>query len=145
MLSGKMKGQLKRLFNLYPAINNNLPLSIGCNKDCNLPVSGRRVAWLFASHCRKRKYLQSVIEDGSMRHDLYGNPISEVTEKEREYARSKLAEVREHWRKVDSEPKPRKGPAPKPKPEKVKFALPEKKQKAAPKIIIKKKRRIIKP
>ena len=81
-----------------------------------------------------------------MRHDLQGNEVGPVTDEEREHSAEKIEKVRAYWKSKKDEPetpKPTpKAKKPKPKPEPKRFALPEKKGKKAPTVIIKKRRRI---
>jgi len=144
-ISRKKKQKTLELYRLYPPIESNLPLKLACHKDCTLPLRSVCKRWFFYYHTKKESYLKKVLEQGSMRHDLQGNEVGPVTDEERQHSTEKIEKVRAYWKSKKNEPEPPK-PAPKakkpkPKPEPKRFALPEKKGKKAPTVIIKKRRR----
>ena len=139
-----------RLSNLYPTIEQCLPMKIGALKDFKIPLAPRHAKKMFAGHTRRKKYLEAIADPDSMRHDLHGNPVEPVSDDHRLFAQRILAKQERKRVKRENQLKDRglkekaaarKVNKSKPRPR----LLDESPEKNKPTVIMKKRRRIVKP
>ena len=90
LLSETDYAALIRLINLYPAINQLLPLEIGVHKKQTIPLRPRLFRFALKVHCRRLEYVTMVSDAGKERYTLAGDSVERVSGKHRKEATIRL-------------------------------------------------------
>ncbi len=104
----KVRGQL---FKDMPALWTTLPYRCGIQREImdfyekeGRPINAYLLKWILADMGGRRRYWQAAV-DGTHKYDIFGQPVEEITEQYREYARQCLALLKERDQKTKEEAK----------------------------------------